>query len=96
MKFIIVIPAYNEEKAIEMVVKESLRYSYVLVVDDGSRDHTSTYARDAGAEVIKHTRNRGKGAALKTGIEYALNKGYDAMVMLDGDGQHDPNLYPNW
>lgn len=94
MKFIIVIPAYNEEKAIEMVVKESLRYSYVLVVDDGSRDHTSTYARDAGAEVIKHTRNRGKGAALKTGIEYALNKGYDAMVMLDGDGQHDPQFIP--
>lgn len=94
MKYIIIIPAYNEESAIKNVVSGSLKYSDVLVVDDGSRDRTSPFAREAGARVTKHDRNKGKGAALKTGMEYALNEGYDAMIMLDGDGQHDPQFIP--
>jgi glycosyltransferase involved in cell wall biosynthesis len=94
MNYIIVIPAYNEEAAIENIVKSSLKYSEVLVVDDGSSDRTSSLAKQAGGMVINHDKNRGKGAALKTGIEYALNKSYKAMVMLDGDGQHDPHFIP--
>jgi len=95
MKYITIIPAYNEELAIETVVIGSLKYGEVLVVDDGSGDDTSTLSRHAGAEVINHGKNRGKGAAIKTGVNYALKKGYGAMVMLDGDGQHDPELIPS-
>lgn len=95
MKFIIIIPAYNEEAAIKKVVSNSLKYSDVLVVDDGSSDQTGNLSRQAGATVIKHEKNRGKGAAIKSGIEFALKKGYHAMVMLDGDGQHHPQFIPD-
>lgn len=94
MKYIIIIPAFNEETAIGKVVGDALKYSDVLVVDDGSSDYTVDVSLEIGAEVIKHPQNIGKGAALKTGIEYALNNGYEAMVMLDGDGQHDPHFIP--
>lgn len=94
MKYIIIIPAYNEETIIGKVVSDSLKYSDVLVVDDGSSDRTSELTREARGKVIKHEKNLGKGAALKTGIKYALKEGYDAMVMLDGDGQHDPQFIP--
>lgn len=94
MKFIIVIPAYNEERHIEKVVKGSLKYSDVLVVDDGSSDQTTDLASASGARVIEHAQNMGKGAAIKSGIELALNEGYDAIIMLDGDGQHDPQFIP--
>lgn len=95
MKYIIIIPAYNEEAAIGKVVSNSLKYSDVLVVDDGSSDRTADLARGAGGRVIRHEENRGKGAALKTGIDYALKEGFDAVVMLDGDGQHDPQFIPD-
>ncbi len=95
MNYIIIIPAYNEEKAIESVVKESLNYSDVLVVDDGSSDLTSKLAKNAGAQVIKHEKNMGKGAAIKNGLKYAVDNGYNAMVLLDGDGQHDPKFIPS-
>lgn len=95
MKFVVIIPAYNEENAIEKVVRESLKYSDVLVVDDGSSDQTSALALRAGAHIIKHDKNTGKGAAIKTGLKYALDKGYDAMILLDGDGQHDPHFIPS-
>ena len=94
MKFIIIIPAYNEEAAVAKVVTNSLKYSDVLVVDDGSSDKTGNLSEQAGALVIKHAKNRGKGAAIKSGIEFALKEGYQAMVMLDGDGQHDPQFIP--
>lgn len=94
MKFITIIPAYNEEAAINKVVSSSLKYSDVLVVDDGSSDQTGGLSRQAGARVIKHTKNKGKGAAIKSGIEYALKEEYQAMIMLDGDGQHDPQFIP--
>jgi glycosyltransferase involved in cell wall biosynthesis len=94
MKFVIIIPAYNEGKTIEMVVRESLEYSDVLVVDDGSSDQTAHLAMKAGARVIKHDHNRGKGAAIKTGLKGALNGGYQVMVLMDGDGQHDPRYIP--
>lgn len=95
MNLITVIPAYNEERTIYNVVRESLKYSSVLVIDDGSQDNTFKLAKKAGAQVISHTYNLGKGAALKTGIKYALEHGYERIVFMDGDGQHDPNIIPS-
>lgn len=96
MKFITIIPVYNEENAIESVVKCALKYSRVLVVDDGSTDDTYNLAKNAGAEVIRHQKNRGKGAAIKSGLKKTLNKDCDVFILLDGDGQHDPNHIPSF
>ncbi|AEG17224.1 glycosyltransferase family 2 protein [Methanobacterium paludis] len=95
MKLITIIPAYNEEVAIKNVVETALAYSDVLVVDDGSTDRTSQLAKEAGAEVFKHPQNEGKGAAIKTGLKTGLEHGYNTFVVLDGDGQHDPNDIPS-
>ncbi|MGA2192952.1 MAG: glycosyltransferase family 2 protein [Nitrospirota bacterium] len=89
------IPAYQAADTVGRVVRGSLRHlGHVLVVDDGSTDGTSAAAREAGAVVISHARNRGKGYALKTGFLYALKAGYDAVVTLDADTQHDPEEIP--
>lgn len=92
MKVYIVIAAYNEEKKISEVVEglKKERYQNIVVVDDGSRDKTYEVAEKAGAEVLRHLVNRGQGAGLQTGIDYALKKGADAIVTFDADGQHDP------
>lgn len=66
----------------------------VVVVDDASTDNTSEEARAAGAYVIRYEYHRGKGGALKTGFQYALEKGFDAVVTLDADGQHRPEDIP--
>jgi glycosyltransferase involved in cell wall biosynthesis len=95
MKVLILIPAYNEELTIGSVVILSKKYGDVLVVDDGSKDRTSEIAKNAGALVIKHEVNGGKGKALKTGFEYALNNNYDIVVCIDADGQHNPDEIPN-
>lgn len=85
------IPAYLEERFIAKVVQGAReQVETVLVVDDGSRDATSSQASIAGAEVVKHARNSGKGAALKSGFQWMLARGIDYVVCLDGDGQHDP------
>lgn len=86
----IVIAAYNEGKSIKNVVLElkSAGFSHIIVVDDGSRDDTSIVARKAGAIVLRHVINRGQGASLKTGIEYALRCGAQYIVTFDADGQH--------
>lgn len=86
----IVIPAYNEGAAISHVVSSVPIWCTSLVVDDGSMDDTAQRAADAGAMVLRHVVNRGQGAALQTGIEYALLKGADIIVTYDADGQHDP------
>ncbi len=86
-----VIPAYNEEPHLREVVRGTRRQvDRVYVVDDGSSDGTARVE----ARVIRHDRNRGKGAALRTGIRAALEEGADAVVTLDGDGQHDPKSIP--
>lgn len=90
MEIVIIIPAYNEEAKIQEVVKEAIKHGDVIVVDDGSTDNTSILAEKAGATVIKHRKNKGKGAAIKTGVKRIINKGYDVIVLMDGDGQHDP------
>ena len=93
MKSIAIIPAYNEEVAISAIIKMSLKFvDYVLVVDDGSTDRTSQIAKDAGARVIKHYNNLGKGVSLKDA--FAEVRGYDIVVTIDGDGQHNPNEMP--
>lgn len=94
MRFITIIPAYNEENTIERVVKCAKEYSDVVVVDDGSNDQTSLLAGNAGAKIIKHPKNLGKGAAIKKGLEYAIKADFDLMILLDGDGQHDPQCIP--
>jgi glycosyltransferase involved in cell wall biosynthesis len=94
MEIITIIPAYNEEKSINKVVKDTLKYSKVIVVDDGSTDETFIRAKNAGALVIKHAENRGKGAAIKTGFKNALHDNYKFFLIMDGDGQHDPHFIP--
>ncbi|MBQ2353549.1 MAG: glycosyltransferase family 2 protein [Methanobrevibacter sp.] len=93
MKSIVIIPALNEEVAISAIVKRSLRYADdVLVIDDGSTDNTLRIAKDAGARVIKHYNNLGKGVSLKDA--FGEVSGYDIVVTIDGDGQHNPDEIP--
>jgi glycosyltransferase involved in cell wall biosynthesis len=88
---IAVIPAYNEERFIGSVVLKVKKYvDTVMVIDDGSRDLTGEIAHAAGAIVIRHETNRGKGAALNSGFEKARELHAQAVVVLDGDGQHRP------
>ncbi len=92
-KTFIIIPAYNEEKSIANVVKELKQNNYknIIVIDDGSEDNTFKEAKKGNITVLKHILNRGQGAALKTGIDYALSNGADIIVTYDADGQHSPD-----
>ena len=85
----VVIPAYNEAPVVSRVVAEVGRVGYaVVVVDDGSRDATADAAHAAGAAVVSHPFNLGQGAALQTGIDYALAQEAEVIVTFDADGQH--------
>ena len=85
----LIIPAFNEEKSIGTVVSEVvISFSNIVVVDDGSTDDTSDAAFDAGAIILVHPVNLGQGAALQTGLEYAIRKGAEVIVTFDADGQH--------
>ena len=87
----VVIAAYNEAKMIGEVVADIRRvFARVIVVDDGSRDGTASIAQAAGATVLVHPINLGQGAALQTGIAYALRSGAQQVVTFDADGQHRP------
>lgn len=89
---IVVIPAYNEGRVIQSVVKSVRELGYqVIAVDDGSKDNTLAEAEAGGAICVKHRLNRGKGAATKTGIEGAKLLKPRVIVTMDGDGQHSPN-----
>lgn len=92
-KIIIALPAYNEASVLLEVMTEinSAGYSHIVVVDDGSRDHTFEVAKKAGVTALRHRLNRGKGAATKTAIEAAKLLGADIIVTMDSDGQHNPN-----
>ena len=86
-----VIPAYREEKHISDIVRRTRQeLDHVLVIDDGSEDKTATRAQEAGAEVIVHSQNRGKGEAIKTGLRYWLDRQFVHVIILDADGQHLP------
>jgi len=84
------IPAWNEATRMRPIVEATRARLPVLVVDDGSDDDTAAVARAAGATVVCHPQRLGKGVALKTGFDWALEQGYEAVLTLDADGQHDP------
>jgi glycosyltransferase involved in cell wall biosynthesis len=87
----VIIPAYQEEKHVAGVVTRThAQVDHVLVVDDGSSDQTARQAQDAGAEVIVHPVNRGKGETIKTGLHYWYDRDIEFVVILDADGQHRP------
>ncbi len=88
------IPAYNESARIASVIAGALSHLPVLVVDDGSRDETALVAEHSGADVLRQAPNQGKGAALRAGFRRALDSGYEAVITLDADGQHDPAELP--
>ena len=92
-----IVPARNEEASVGRVVEELRAFDPeldVLVIDDGSEDATAKNAADAGAAVVKLPFNLGIGGAVQTGFKYALEHGYDTVIRLDGDGQHDPQEIP--
>jgi glycosyltransferase involved in cell wall biosynthesis len=97
LKTLILIPAYNEAVHLGATlakVRRVIPEGDILVVDDGSRDDTVAVARSGGAVVLSHHFNMGYGVAIQTGYKYAHAKGYDFLVQLDGDGQHDPAFIP--
>lgn len=97
MRLLIVIPAYNEAENIVSVVEELKtvvpQYDYVIV-NDGSRDKTAAICRDKGYTLLDLPANLGLTGAFQTGMLYACEKGYDAVIQIDGDGQHDPGYIP--
>ncbi|NLI14854.1 MAG: glycosyltransferase family 2 protein, partial [candidate division Zixibacteria bacterium] len=96
MRLLAIIPAFQAVSYIRGVIDSAKdRVSDILVVDDGSTDGTGEIAKSAGAIVVRHDSNRGKGAALKTGFAYAIEHDYEAVVTLDADGQHDPKYIPD-
>jgi len=92
-----VIPAYNEEEYIVGIIKKTKKnIDNVVVVDDGSKDNTKATALKANAIVLRHVVNLGKGAALKTGCDYAVKKGARFIIALDADAQHNPDDIPRF
>lgn len=95
-KVCILIPAYNAEQTLGSVLEKirPLRMDTV-VVNDGSEDETKRVATEYGALLLEHSSNLGKGAALRTGFSYILEKGYQVVITLDADGQHNPSEIPS-
>jgi glycosyltransferase involved in cell wall biosynthesis len=96
-KIAVLIPAFREEHHIAAVVREVRDYcpdADIVVIDDGSPDQTARAAAEAGAAVLEHVHNQGKGAALQTGFDHARASGCDLAITLDGDGQHAPSDIP--
>ena len=91
----VILPGYNVAQTIGPLIRRIRAMGLdVVMMDDGSTDHTAKTAAEAGARVISHVRNQGKGSALRDGFAYALQAGYDLVITLDSDGQHDPQDIP--
>lgn len=98
-KLLVIIPALNEEARIRAVIEGVRRYlaeADILVIDDGSSDRTAAVSREAGASAVRHPFNMGVGTALQTGYKYASVHGYEHLIQLDADGQHDPAYLPQF
>ena len=93
-KVIALIPAYNAEPFVGKVITTAKQHVPVLADNDGSKDRTLEEARAAGAIIEDQQPNQGKGAALQRGFRWAMDNGYDAVITLDADGQHDPAEIP--
>jgi glycosyltransferase involved in cell wall biosynthesis len=96
-RVLVIVPAYNEADSVSGVIKEiraAVPDADVLVVDDGSTDRTATTARAAGAMVVRLPINLGVGGAMRAGFRLAWRERYDAVVQVDGDGQHDATYLP--
>lgn len=94
---LVLIPAYNEANGIVSVIcniRKAIPDADILVVNDGSRDETAARALAAGAVVLNHVFNMGYGVTIQTGYKYAYYHGYQYLVQIDGDGQHDPSFIP--
>lgn len=97
MKACVIIPAYNEAKKIEEVLRQIRNQNLeLIVIDDGSQDNTSLIAKKNGAIVLENLKNEGKGASLIKGFDYALSKNFEAVITMDGDGQHRPEDIANF
>lgn len=97
MRGCVIIPAYNEEMLIGHLVEEVKKNGLdCLVIDDGSADKTKEEAERAGADVISHSKNLGKGSSLRTGFKKAIEDDYDFVIVMDGDGQHHPDELENF
>lgn len=97
MKYCVLLPAYNEEKAIAQLIRDIKSQGLdVIVVDDGSKDDTAKITEQERAVVLKHPQNLGKGQALRTGFDYIKNSSCDGVIIMDADGQHCPKEIKNF
>ncbi len=95
MKACVVIPTYNESRTIANLVRQLKKQDLdILIIDDGSSDNTAGIARETGAIVLRNTKNEGKGISLVRGFNYVLAHNFDAVITMDGDGQHSPGDIP--
>ncbi len=98
-KILVIIPAFNEGKRLGALLKRLssvVSLKDVLVVDDGSVDNTAVIAERARCRVLRQGTNQGKGVALRFGFDFAIANGYDAVITMDADGQHDPDEIPSF
>lgn len=94
--YLVIIPAFNEEKTIGSIIQKTKRHAdQIVVIDDHSSDDTGKIARSCGAAVVRHSKNKGVGAVMKTGITYAKKLKPDIVITIDADGQHRPEDIPS-